>query len=438
MNNIFKNKKKGTIRGFTLIELLAVLAVSSIVLSIVVYSIISIVGSLKNKSYQVTIDNIQTTASNYLIEDISAGKWIDNVDNTQYQCVTIQNLIDGGYFKNDILDSMIGENEFVEADDFVYVERNTINKNITKSILLAGNRSEYNGLCNNMNPTGSISFILSPDGWSEEKTIDIKYLLYNYDDISSYKYEYSYIYSDDTVGETNSGVFVISSEFESVNVNKNGTMIAKILDKNNNEIVSETLLVNQIDDGPPICTLSVTKDGITIVTSSTDVVSSWLSTSSDATEGSDILSLSAGTKYGFVKDDSGNVGMCSVNIESSIRNASVSCNASNYGYERKSCPSGYPYYYDSNCSKVYVYTIYYKRCQKVNGKWDWVESGNEPGNETCEVNLNPPTCNSNTNLPIIYKCGKDETGRYSGTIYCYNNYCSNGYTRITNTTYCYK
>ena len=55
-------------KGFTLVELLAVIVVLSIVLGLTVYIALNAINKAKEKSYQVTINNIEKEAGNYLFE----------------------------------------------------------------------------------------------------------------------------------------------------------------------------------------------------------------------------------------------------------------------------------------------------------------------------------------------------------------------------------
>ena len=261
MKNISKNKKFGKknksifkkhISGFTLVELLAALAVLSIVLTIVIYLALNIINNSKQKSYQVTINNIQASAGDYLIEDIASNMWVDgDLGNYQYQCVTVQNLIDAGYFKSDVLDSMVSDDAYVKADDAVYVERDKTSKSITKSILLVSSASGYSGLCDGINTSGKITFDVSPSGWAKEKTINIRYKLYNFDDITEYKYSYKYVLNDLSINKTLSEKFSNSLEKEQLIINENGMMYAIIADDENNSLANKTLVIDKIDNIAP-------------------------------------------------------------------------------------------------------------------------------------------------------------------------------------------
>ena len=95
---VYKNNNRG---GFTLVELLATLAVLSVVITIVIYTTVSVIKNAKEKSYLFTMNNIVNNAYNYVLEKLDNAIWI-NKDNYQYQCVSVANLVESGYFKNDI------------------------------------------------------------------------------------------------------------------------------------------------------------------------------------------------------------------------------------------------------------------------------------------------------------------------------------------------
>lgn len=139
--------------GFTLIELLAVVAILAVVASIVIYFSLRVVNDANEKSYATTINNIEDEANNYILENGDGNSWMPtDVEDNQYQCVTVQNLIDIGYFKSDVLKSKVDKNTYVDKDDYIYVERNK-NNVITKSVLLVGDDvdTSYLNLCGRIN-----------------------------------------------------------------------------------------------------------------------------------------------------------------------------------------------------------------------------------------------------------------------------------------------
>lgn len=165
MNNNLKNRKyiiKIGNKGFTLVELLSVVAILSIIVSVVIFFAFRIINSANEKSYATTINNIEDDANNYILENIDVTTWMPTgVDGNEYQCVKVQDLIDVGYFKGDVLESKIDKNTYVDANDYIYVERNSHNA-VTKNILLAGEEdySSYLELCNRkpVAPTYIISY----------------------------------------------------------------------------------------------------------------------------------------------------------------------------------------------------------------------------------------------------------------------------------------
>lgn len=134
------------------------------------------------------------------------------------------------------------------------------------------------------------------------------------------------------------------------------------------------------EDSIPTCTLSVTTSGITMASKSSNVTAYGMSTSSTPVYNSTkSLSLSTGTKYGYVKTSTGKTGSCSVTISSTTstkKTASINCTASNYNTRTTTACSaaGYTGYNGSNsCAPLYKGTTYtctknktYVRCACTN------------------------------------------------------------------------
>ena len=444
-NKVIKNKKNSY--GFTLIELLATITILSIVLSISIYFVYEIVDSARNKSYQVTISNIEKEAGTYVLENASSVEWInDNDMSYQYQCVSIQNLIDSGYFSGDVLNSKVDKDVYVQKNDMVYLERNIYSKTITNSVLLVGDRTYFSGLCGNISSIamGNITFNVEPSGWAKEKDITIYYSISNNnDDVSNYTYSYNYFLEEDgSEYKKLSDNFNGSIYQELVTVDKNGDLIAKI---SNGErlLFSKTLNVNDIDNIPPTCTLSVTTDNISMdINDNVGVINKGI-TMSDIPDynGYTKIDLTTGIIYGYVKDAAGNTGSCSIDVQDVIytcrkdsekQNNTIGCTENNYNNESNSCPSGYIYNGD-NCSRTVYYNRHYKECRtfdKIN--YAFVETW-ESGSETCDVQ-SAFTCDANNVWKsYIYMC-EALYDIYDGVINCYEPECSTG-TLIDN--YCY-
>ena len=100
-------------KGFTLVELLAVILLLGIIVSISIFTITSSIKKAREKSYQVTIKNIESQASNYLAENAGRLFFVSNDDGKEFQCVTVQNLIDFGYLKDTVTDSLIADTTII-------------------------------------------------------------------------------------------------------------------------------------------------------------------------------------------------------------------------------------------------------------------------------------------------------------------------------------
>lgn len=247
------NKKK----GFTLIELLATILILSIVISLVVFISINSIKKAKNKSYQTTINNIEKIASNYMLENSDRLFYIPiNDSDFEYQCITIKNLIDLGYFDEEITKSKVDEAEIVSINDYVYLLRNSKTKNIEKSMYIHNKDKENNEKCQKATTaTGAIKLISHPslDEWSQEKEITIVYSLNNLNDLttlSKYKYNYSYDGNYEEIENKETTKVVI--------VRSKGTLEAQITKENELESIADvSQKIIKIDrEGPQISLLN--------------------------------------------------------------------------------------------------------------------------------------------------------------------------------------
>ena len=98
-------KKKN--RGFTLIELMSVIIVLSLILSLCVYGVSVVIKNAKENTYTSNINNIEKMAESYLIENDNklVYAYDDNRD-VEYQCVTVNDLVENGYFKEDVYETI--------------------------------------------------------------------------------------------------------------------------------------------------------------------------------------------------------------------------------------------------------------------------------------------------------------------------------------------
>jgi len=261
------NHKHKPDKGFTLVELLAVIAVLSLVIGLVIFISINVINNAKEKSYKTTINNIEEDASNYLIENSGRLFYLGSSDNTyEYQCITIQNLIDTDYFDENLLNSKIANDRYVSKEDYIYIERDIKTKSIQKKVLIV-DKPEYTNICGiAVNAIGDIRYNVEPslDSWSKEKEVTVYYSLKNLNDYNKLEdYTYNWSESNDT-----------SNTEKKVIINSNKKITANI--KNKDEIIiSKDLEINKIDVLGPIVSLGSNvsgyfKESITIPLKVTD------------------------------------------------------------------------------------------------------------------------------------------------------------------------
>lgn len=251
---MFKKRKKDV--GFTLIELLSVIVVLAIITGLVVYVAINVIDSSKENTYKVTVKEIEKTADSYLIENSDRLFYVakPETDNVEYQCIMVKTLIDSGFFDSDILLSKVSKNTNVKLDDYVYVERDSLTKNILKTKYLI---NEDVTLCDEVvKAIGDVVITVEPIDYSIYKEITLVYKIKNYYNIDDYSYEYSYEKNDYTYNVDGDKVFVevISDDgnVKKLRVNDNGTINGYIKYKDGNDVTRSVREINNIDKTPPV------------------------------------------------------------------------------------------------------------------------------------------------------------------------------------------
>ena len=129
-------------KGFTLIELLATIIILSIIFTITISVVNVAVNKAKKKSQELTIQNIEKQAINYISEEMNQSIWTENSANTnsEYQCITIQNLIDAGYLKQSDIEK---NKDIISSKMYIEVIRNKKTKVIISQTLVNSNSQEY-------------------------------------------------------------------------------------------------------------------------------------------------------------------------------------------------------------------------------------------------------------------------------------------------------
>ena len=131
-------------KGFTLIELLATIIILSIIFTITISVVNVAINKAKKKSQELTIQNIEKQAINYISEEMNQSIWTENSANTnsEYQCITIQNLIDAGYLKQSDIEK---NKDIISSEMYIEVIRNKKNKVIISQTLV--NNNSVKNLC---------------------------------------------------------------------------------------------------------------------------------------------------------------------------------------------------------------------------------------------------------------------------------------------------
>ena len=115
-------------RGFTLIELLAIIFIIGIIFGIGSFFVTNIIQHSKNKSQELTLANIKTTANIYVKENPNAITWINSKDEV-YSCISIKKLINKGFLKETIT-----ENSDLTDDTYIIVTKNDSNNIISEEL----------------------------------------------------------------------------------------------------------------------------------------------------------------------------------------------------------------------------------------------------------------------------------------------------------------
>ena len=240
-------------KGFTLVELLGIIVVLGIVVSIGIYAVTTSIRKAKEKTYQVTLNTIKDEADKYLIENKEKLFFVSLDNGYEYQCVTVQNLIDSGYLKDNVTESFVADNVNVSKNDFVYLKRNVSSKSIVE-IRYVNNDSQEAQCQSARDAISDIAILVSPsDEWAKEREVTIIYNLKNinnYDELDNYLYGY-------TFGEDANEDKVTRKEFT---VTSNGQVVANI--KYNNEIInSKEKDITGIDTVGPVVSLGTYTNG---------------------------------------------------------------------------------------------------------------------------------------------------------------------------------
>ncbi len=117
-------------KGFTLIELLSIIIILGLITGITITVVLTTMEKAKERSKKLTRDNIAGQAEEYIYEGFADGNWTSSGEE-EYKCVTVQDLVDAGYFKQDIVNGAEG----ITPDTIIKVTRNVSTKVITSKTI---------------------------------------------------------------------------------------------------------------------------------------------------------------------------------------------------------------------------------------------------------------------------------------------------------------
>lgn len=106
-------------KGFTLVELIAVLVILSIIALIVTPNIMVSVKEYQEQLYETEIQALESAAKNWVADNISEVP----IDNNKSLIITIQDLVENGYFDENATDPSGGK--FDDSNHFTFVVVNS-------------------------------------------------------------------------------------------------------------------------------------------------------------------------------------------------------------------------------------------------------------------------------------------------------------------------
>ena len=129
------DKKDKTKKGFTLVELLAVIVVIILISGVGIITYLKTINNSKSKATLLAINNIKEAAYLYSKEGTDEIEWVNSYDKKgkesgKYACVSVQQLINKGYFKDNFLDKEIYKNSKIDKNTFIEVSMGTNNDNL--------------------------------------------------------------------------------------------------------------------------------------------------------------------------------------------------------------------------------------------------------------------------------------------------------------------
>lgn len=132
---MIKKVENNNKKGFTLIEVLAVIVIIAIVTSVSYVVYINTINNSKEKSLAIAQNNVKKSAEVFSKES-SDIKWIKLNEDRQYACITILDLINAGYLKQDFFKDDLYKDSDISNNSYIKISRDNYNKANFKVSLL--------------------------------------------------------------------------------------------------------------------------------------------------------------------------------------------------------------------------------------------------------------------------------------------------------------
>ena len=263
-------KKINNKRGFTLVELLSVVVILGIITSITILLIMNNINKSRENTKLITYNNIKKMAATY--NDEVSAYW-NTKDNYEYSCLSLGNMIELGYFDENI----INENNGLNRDTMMKVVRDKDSKVIKETSF-----SFENSILPDVDCNYQSSVLISTNDLSRKvKEVNAK-ILYNTLDSDYSRYFYLSGFSDNSiitidkvysctsiancsnelVSNLESGHwYLTTSDLVRLNIKSNGTITA-LVNYNGESVAEATKEINAtFDFEPPVINVNVYKIG---------------------------------------------------------------------------------------------------------------------------------------------------------------------------------
>jgi len=220
--------------GFTMVELLVVIILILLIFLIGGYSVFNVISKSKLEKYALNISNVEDISVDYANEvDIF---WIDKSEvDYYYQCVSIQNLIDKGFFDVSVLDKEISDGVKINKNDRILLFKDKKNKVIISSdyLLDSDDKSLCDAIAYDVVGNGNINFILTKKS-DNSLEVNIKWNLFNVSKDALKKYVYGY----EVVGKNKEFYDNFDSFGESENISLNETVTVRAVIKKEDKVIA--------------------------------------------------------------------------------------------------------------------------------------------------------------------------------------------------------